>query len=183
MTPASVSKRAKTLSTAIVQLAGAMIAAIRNDDTVIARLRDLAKAVGRGRDEAPAVMTPATVALFDDLTAMLIESVLPGLIDESTDAHLADIRHFFLDPKEDYSITELAVLWRMAVDDVRDFLDAEIEKWENATKQPESSFRMSWADAVSASTKFNLLRAFDVEVALSDDFDRARSDRWRTVPL
>jgi hypothetical protein len=182
MTTASDSERGRRLSSGIVQLAGAMIAAIRNDETVIARLHELTKAAGRG-SQAPEVMTPAMVALVDDLTAMLIEAVLPGWIDESTDVHLADIRRFFLTPKEDYDLADLAALWRITFDDTRDFLHHEIRKWQAATHEPESSFRMSWADAVAMSTTFNLLRAFDIEVALADDFDSARSDRWRTVPL
>ena len=182
MTAASDSERANTLSNAIVQLVGAMTSAICNDPAVTARIRDLMKAVG-GRCEAPEVTTPATVALLDDLTAMLIETALPGLIDESTDTHLADIRQFFLDPKKDYGLTDLAALWRVTFDDVQDFLGHEIQQWENNTDQPESPFRMSWAEAVGMSTRFNLLRAFDVEVALAEDFDRVRSERWRTVPL
>lgn len=180
MTTASDSEQGRRVSSAIVRLAGAMVVAIHNDEAVRAALRELLKATGR--DDRLQVMTPAMVsALVDQLTTVFTEVVLPEMLDGSRDAHLANIRRLFLDdPNEDYSVTELAALWRMSVDDLRHFLNHEIGKWEDATDQP---FRMSWADAVDASTRFNLLRAFDVEVALGDDFERARPDKWRTLPL
>jgi hypothetical protein len=92
-------------------------------------------------------------------------------------AHLAAIRRFFLERRETYSIEELAELWRVHQDDVRDVYHDEF-------RVPDAASRgIAWADAVGASIRFSMLRPIDVERALGLEFTRVRAENWRTVAI
>ena len=86
---------------------------------------------------------------------------------------LAGIRRFFLQPQETYSLGELAALWRISVECVREIC---------CDKAPDA-LRIAWADALEAAITFTLFRPVDVERALGSQFGRVRSELWRTVPL
>lgn len=91
--------------------------------------------------------------------------------------HLSAIRRFFLQPQERYTVAELARLWKVHPDDVRDVLHDELTR----TSSPEPP--IAWADAVGASVAFRMLRPLDIERALGLDFSRVRPDTWRTVSV
>jgi hypothetical protein len=117
-----------------------------------------------------------SAALLEELLEL---SLLQGAGED--DDHLADIRRFFLDPWDSYSLHDLAALWRITVDDAADICHDEIAQWE---QQPESGpFRLAWAKAVGTTIRFALLRPYDVERALDDRFVEARSERWKTIPV
>lgn len=102
--------------------------------------------------------------------------------DEDGD-HLAAIRRFFLEPQEWYSLEELAVLWRLHADDVRDIYHDQLLRRAESNADGAASIRIAWADAVGTSVTFNILRPFDIERALGPDFTRARPETWQTVPI
>lgn len=92
-----------------------------------------------------------------------------------------DIRRFYLEPDEFYSLADLAKVWRVPLDDVCLMFSDELAR--AAGDADVGSFRVSWANALGAATVFHVFRAVDIERALGDDFDRVRSDRWRTVRI
>lgn len=97
--------------------------------------------------------------------------------------HLAAIRRFFLQPQELYSLEELAALWRVHPDDVRDIYHDQLLRRAASNPDGTDSLRIAWADAVGTSVTFNILRPFDIERALGPDFTRARPETWQTVPI
>jgi hypothetical protein len=132
-------------------------------------------------DEAAAVTTQLT-----SRAQHLVEIALTEALEHDRE-HLAEIRQFFLQPEETYSIKELAALWRLSLDDVRDVFHDEITRWEFTSGkegvETNAVPRIPWAKAVATSAVFNLMRPFDIERALGDDFGRVRTERWRTVPI
>ena len=105
----------------------------------------------------------------------------PATDDDS--AHLAAIRRFFLQPQEWYSFEELAALWRLHSDDVRDIYHDQLLKRTDADLDGSIGLRIARADALGTSITFNILRPFDIERALDSDFVRVRPETWRTVPV
>lgn len=90
--------------------------------------------------------------------------------------HRAEIRRFFLQPAESYSVSELARLWQVHSDDVRDIFHDEL-----ANSPSEVSPVIAWSVAVEATVNFSMLRPVEIERALGSDFTRVRPERWRTV--
>ena len=90
----------------------------------------------------------------------------------------AEIRGFFLQPAESYSINELAQLWQVHPADVRDFFDDELGHIPS-----EVSPRIAWSIAVEATVNSSMIRPVEIERALGSDFTGVRPERWRTVPL
>lgn len=106
---------------------------------------------------------------------------MPGAND--TDPMLAvNIRRFYLFPDESYSLADLALVWRVPLDDVCAIFSDSLGGTRPDRANP-ALFRVSRADALGAATTFHVFRPVDVERALGDDFLRVRSHRWRTVPL
>jgi len=168
---------------AIRAIATATTATIAQDEGISDRLLALLVAAGRVRSTLDVmVILPATLNLLAALTGDVIESVLPEIIFHDVE-HVADIRRFFLQPKEAYGIADLARLWQITPDDVRDIYHDERTAFSDADLAEPDSFRIAWANAVGTSVRFGLLRPWDIEVALADDFDRGRSEKWRTVPI
>jgi len=89
--------------------------------------------------------------------------------------HLAAIRRLFLRPPEFYSLDELAALWRVDENDVRDIYHDEIAR--------SGDERIAWPDVVGASIRFTMLRPVDIERALGLDLPRVLSEAWRTAPV
>ena len=92
------------------------------------------------------------------------------------------IRRFYLQPVEFYSLGDLVTVWRVSLDDVCAMFADELA----ATERDEAdaaSFRVTWAMAVGVASVFHVFRAVEVERALEEDFNRVRSDRWRTVRI
>jgi hypothetical protein len=121
----------------------------------------------------------AALLRFSSSTEDLLVAALKFAITDDTD-HLDAIRRFFLQPLEAYSIDELAALWQVHPDDVRDIY---FDQLRSPAATHCTSIRIPWADAVAASITFNMLRPFDIERALGADFTQARTDMWRTVPI
>jgi hypothetical protein len=97
---------------------------------------------------------------------------------------LADIRKFYLEPQPEYTLSELAALWRISEDDARDIYADELHRWlDGNLDKSASDFRVRWEDAAGATSVFHLFREYDVEQALREDFPRLRSDTWRTLPV
>jgi len=92
--------------------------------------------------------------------------------------HHAAIRHFFLHRQQSYSIAEIAALWRVAPEDVRDIHHDELSRSSNEAAQ-----RISWVDVLDTSVSFSMLRPVDIERALGPDFALARPDAWRTAEV
>lgn len=161
--------------------AAAVTARICADEVTCDQLLLSLHACGRlsldDRDVRPLPIVMETLARFAALVERIIGVALQNVIEED-ETHLEEIRRFFLRPKETYSIEELANLWRVRPDDVRDIYHDEISK-EGASDNP----RISWADAVAAGVNFNILRPFAVERALGAEFADARTEAWRTVPI
>lgn len=95
----------------------------------------------------------------------------------------AEIRRFYLFPEESYSLGDLSRMWRTTLDDVCAIFSDELATAEPPITDDPGQFRVSWATAAHAVTTFHVVRPFDIEVALGDDFDRVRESRWRTVPV
>lgn len=171
----------------------AITAAIRTDDSVPDRIAELLIASGRlpaNADEArqpePRKLLAGTIARVEAIVQGLLEIALAEVIEED-DEHLAEIRRFFLQPQETYSMKELAALWRLSLDDVRDVYHDEISRWEESNGregvETYEAMPIRWAKAVGTTGIFGLLRPFDVERALGHDFSNVRTERWRTVPV
>lgn len=164
--------------------ARAIAEAIRSDEGVSDKVVKLWIASGRG--PANSDEETATIARFTAVVAELLEAVLTQTI-ELDDEHLSEIRRFFLEPKETYSLQELAALWQISVDDVRDVYHDEIARVTTSngggSGEPGKALRIKWAKAMGTTVVFSLLRPFDVEQALGPDFMNVRSERWRTVPV
>jgi len=166
--------------------ANAIATALGADDTVYDQLLELLVASGRlppdigeTADARYDAIAEGALEKLLDLLRVLLEVALPHALDDDR-GHLIDIRRFFLEPRESYSVGQLAALWRSSADDVRDLYHDELGDAD--ADDPESS-RIAWADAVGTSIAFNLLRPYDVERALGADFNRVRPDSWRTIPL
>ena len=63
---------------------------------------------------------------FIDLLRFLLETALAQTADNDDPYH-ARIRRFFLQPQTEYTLDELAALWRVSGGDVRDVFTDEIE--------------------------------------------------------
>jgi hypothetical protein len=116
---------------------------------------------------------------FSALTERLLIAALNFALTDDTD-HLDAIRRFFLHPLESYSVDDLAALWQVHPNDVRDIY---FDQLRASAVTDCSPMRISWADALGSSTTFNMLRPFDIERALGADFTQARTEMWRTVPI
>jgi hypothetical protein len=116
---------------------------------------------------------------FSALAERLLIAALKFAVTDDTD-HLDAIRRFFLQPLDAYSIDVLAALWRVHPDDVRDIY---FDQLSAPAVTDRTSVRIPWADALGASTTFNMLRPFDIERALGTDFMQVRTEMWRTVPI
>jgi hypothetical protein len=129
---------------------------------------------------------PAFRADAARLHALVYEAVSLVLseCEREDEALLADIRKFYLEPQPEYSLPELAALWRISEDDARHIYSDELHRWLDVNEdQPASGFLVRWEDAVGATTVFHLFRDHDVEQALREDFPRLRSETLRTIPV
>ena len=175
--------RQESIATVARELAEATAAAIRNDETALTRLRELL--VGTGTVRSATELLRVLPQAFERLAAALLElfeNVVPDIVRDHQE-HLDDIRRFFLQPQETYSIAELATLWNISCDDVRDIYHDKILNECPDDPSCEAQLRIAWADAVGASRAFYLFRPFDIDVALGGDFECAQSEKWRTVPI
>jgi len=162
--------------------ASAVLTAASRDEEVPSALRDLLIEAGRIRSTNDLMtILPLVIARLESTIDALIEDLLCDALQCANDH--ADIRQFFLQPKDSYSIEELACLWGVALDDVRAVYHDEILRSSEAASGGASSLRIPWTDAVGASFAFNVLRPYDVEIALGSDFAAVQPKRWRTVPV
>ena len=172
-------ERSSISAEAVRQAADAAIAAIREDATVADRVRDLLVKTGR------AGRTLDLIALFDRIAGTVhavIESELTEILRQPADP-LDGVRRFFIDPRPEYSIDDLAGLWRITANDVRSIFADEIRAWDVLHPREPQQLRITWANVVGTSIALHLLRPFDIERALGEHFTSVRSERWRTVPV
>lgn len=172
--------------TSFREAASAITGAMRAHDTTWNQLvKLLASSSGRlsGDDEhlgdesaVCARILGSALWRFSALTERLLIAALKFAVTDDTD-HLDAIRRFFLQPLEAYSIDDLAALWQVHPDDVRDIYFDELREPAVIEK------RIPWADALGTSIKYSMLRPFDIERALGTDFTQARTEVWRTVPI
>lgn len=156
-----------------------------------ARIQDgftqLLVAAGRMPPSASATVSDVTVRATRALSGAFLEELLELALIQAggEDAeHLAEIRQFFLDHREAYSLGDLATLWRVSLDDAADICHDEIAQWEQSSVVGQNvPFQLPWAKAVGTTIRFALLRPVDIERALGDRCLEARSDRWRTVAV
>lgn len=131
------------------------------------------------------MLVATTIARFAKVVEGLLDAALTEVI-ETDDEHLAEIRRFFLQPCEAYSIRDLATLWRISFDDARDIYHDELAQWEGSKAKeavPAEGLRIQWASAVGTTVRFSLLRPFEIERALGNELASVRTERWRTVPV
>lgn len=172
---------AQSKADAVRELANAVSAAVRDNKAVsngLLRLLVVTRSVSSSLDvmmQLPAALDRLT-GLISDTTGFLLPEIVRG-----ADVHRANVRRFLLEPQETYSLSELANLWRITLDDVRGIYHDELLALPHSIEP--DALRIAWADAVGTSVGLGLLRPFDVEVALAGDFSRVRSDRWRTIPI
>lgn len=163
------------------EAAAAITARICSDEVTCDQLLRSLHACGRlsldDRDVRPLPIIMETLARFAALVERIIGVALQSVIEED-ETHIEEIRRFFLRPKENYSVDELANLWGVDAGDIRDIYHDELSK-EGVADNP----RVSWADAAAAGVNFNILRPLAVERALGAEFVHARTEAWRTVPI
>lgn len=103
-------------------------------------------------------------ALMADVVRLVVAEHVAG------EQHRADIRRFFLEPQESYTVRDLSRVWRVSEETVRNIWADEIDRW--LTSNALDTFCVTWADAVGASAMFQVFRAYDIECALGDEFQR-----------
>lgn len=89
----------------------------------------------------------------------------------------AKIKQFYLCPEPSYTLGELAAIWRIPVDDVRDIV------FDPLRTCADDTFRVGWDDAARAAHAFHVFRPVEIELVLGEHYERARGNRWRTVPV
>lgn len=156
------------------------------DETTAGQLIDLLVACGRlpldPGEIRPLPVVATTLARFAAFTERIIWAALAHAV-EDDEPHLERIRRFFLRPQETYSIEELASLWRIDSDDVRDIHHDELSRRATLNQERAGPPRIARADAVATTVSYNILRPFDVERALGAEFSHARGEAWRTTPI
>jgi hypothetical protein len=165
------------------QLVTAVTAAITRDASVADALRTLLISSGRASSAVELLrLLPALAGRLATAIGLVIEGT--PLRDLMPDEGLVRrVREFFLHPQETYSIDELSAVWEISEDDVCDIYSDELIEGERRHPRGPDGLRVAWADAVGATVFWTLFRPCEIEVALAEDFSRARSDRWRTVPI
>ena len=159
-------------------MATAAAAAIRRDEAVTDQLRAFLIATGSVSSTLDLITSlPSTLDRVAATAGEIIEAMLADMIRQD-DQHLGDIRRFLLEPQESYVLEELATLWRISHDDVRAIYHDELLEWTG-----QEPLRIRWANAVATTISFNLFRPFDIEMAVAGALDRARSAKWRTIPV
>ncbi|MCI0479046.1 hypothetical protein L0Y59_00675, partial [Candidatus Uhrbacteria bacterium] len=76
--------------------------------------------------------------------------------------------------------------WRISLDDARDIYHHELAQCQGSYAKeavPPGGLRIHWASAVGTTVRFSLLRPFEIERALGNEFSSVRTERWRTVPV
>jgi hypothetical protein len=173
----------------VQQAAQAIAAAVGADKSVREELRQLLVAArrlpsnvrGRVGSEYGGLLDATLRALLDVLRVVL-ETALPQVVTDEHEYH-AGMRRFFLEPRDTYTLDELAALWRISGEDVREVFTDELADWQTAHSNKPGALRVAWRDALRTSLSYNFFRPIDVERALGADFGRVRPDAWRTVPL
>jgi len=170
-------------SEAVRELADAVADAIRGNEAVADRLRALLVQAARIQNTLDVfTVLPPTIDRLATTIRRVIESLLPELV-RDPEQHLCDIRRFFLDPQQTYTFDDLARLWGISIDDVHDIYHDELFEQAHDESSEAQPHRVSWVDAIGASRTFNLLRPFDIDIALGEDFGRVQSENWRTIPI
>jgi hypothetical protein len=98
-------------------------------------------------------------------------------------SYLAELRRFYLYPKESYSFCELADLWKLSEADVRELYADELNRWTDLCHGSPADFRVRREDAIGASAAFCITRYHDIEAALGEQFGDVCPELWRTVPV
>jgi hypothetical protein len=130
--------------------------------------------VGTGPMYAARVTTAA--GRFAQTLESLLESALQEIVETDED-FLQAVRRWFVQPKDSYTIEEIASVLRITVADALDIYDHDLGDHSRAA-------RIGWVDALVTAVEYGLLRPCDVERALGADFVEARSgEAWRTVPV
>lgn len=164
------------------------MAALRADQRLARTLSELLvvddddRCADADRDAVRTLSVQRALDRFVTFLGELIDQALSFALTDDAE-HLADIRLFFVAPRDSYSVRELSAIWRVPIGDVKDLFHDALMDSARALDHEEVEPRIQWADALGASTSFGLFRPSDVERALGEDFLRYRSDRWRTVPV
>jgi hypothetical protein len=168
--------------------AASMAGLLRTSDATADHIIRLLRANGSlptDRSESPEEFDrvfDAALHRLGELLTRFIEIALRFAVEDDDD-YLRDLRTFYLRPRENYSIEELAAIWRTSCEQVRDVFHDEIDRWADAHPDAADAPLISWREAADANDAFAIARAFDVERALGDHFSRVRAPGWRTVPL
>ena len=161
---------------------------IRRDTAVRAHIVRSLMAAGRLHSVTTEreMLVDSTIRRF----AMIVETLVDLAVTEAMsedDLRVAEIREFFLQPHEAYSLAELACLWRISLDEARAVYHDEILQWEDSHgregAQTSRVMQIRWPKAMGMTVAFGFLRSVEIERALGKEFMNARSERWRTVPI
>ena len=129
-----------------------------------------------GTDPRYAERVTTAAGRFTQAAEELLASLVAEIVETDED-FLADIRRWFVTPRDSYTISEIAAVLRISVEDATDIYDDDLP-------DDARSNRVGWADALVTAAEYGLLRPYDVERALGADFVEARSgEAWRTVPV
>lgn len=165
-------------------ITSAAIAAATSDATAH-HLRRLFSGEGPSSPSAQEGVRARVDAILDRfrrLLAPLVEIALRTSI-EADDEYLQRVRDVYLTPKRTYSFDDLATQWAVPAEEVRDMFYDELLAREESHPEATDDLRIAWADAVTASIVFGIVRPVDVELALGDDSLRVLPAEWRTVPI
>jgi hypothetical protein len=169
-------------------LTGTIEREIRESEMIAESLRRALVISGRVNSTVDLITAfPRALESLATNIAEVAKALLPALVVDQS-GHLVEIRRFFLSPEPAYSLDRLAELFQVSIDDMIDVYHDEIVRQigENVSEIDNtavSSVRIEWADAVRASRTFNLLRPWDIDLALGEHFNRVQPDAWRTVPV
>jgi hypothetical protein len=108
-------------------------------------------------------------------------TAMTGRPDEDEERTIA-LRRFFLCPSERYCLADLARIWRVPPDQVVAMFFDQLGEEDRNGSDP-LAFEVEAVDALNAANAFHVFRPVEVEGALGDEFERARPEHWRTIPL
>ena len=175
----------------MLRRASQVLSAALADAGASAEIAGLLIATGRtaATDVQYAERVAAAAGRFAEVVEQLLEQFIGAALQEAVEAdevRSAEIRRWFAEPRETYTIEELAAMLRITMDDACDVYHDEIARLERlrGTVDDASAVRVGWTAALVTAAEYGLLRPFDIERALGADFVEARSgEGWRTVPV
>jgi len=162
-------------------LAASITAGMRSEPTMRSRILTALKSLLSTRNHISTTGSDVvTLGRAFSFFSQSLDSLVAQGLQQSIDCteRLTAIRSFFLEPRPTYSIDELASLWNIETNDVRDLYSDLLSE-----THPTGKAAIEWADALGACTLFGIFRPIEIERALGVEFGRLWSEDWRTEPV